>query len=112
MKIFLDDQWELPDRYPGKDWVCVRCVSDALALLRANKGGVTHLSLDGDLGEQPDELQGPNLTEALAELYFTFGEDCWPTELLQFHSRNPVKITAMRADSKNSQYNPRPWIVR
>ena len=78
VRLFLDDQWDLPDRYPGSGWTCVRTVQEAQAILRFYRGRVTHLSLDSDLGA-PDGLEGPDLTAWLSAEYFVDGNDFWPT---------------------------------
>lgn len=111
VKIFLDDQWDLPDRYPGDEWTCVRTVQEARALLRFYAGKVTHLSLDSDLGAT-DGLEGPDLTAWLAQVYFLEGNDFWPTESITIHSRNSQGRKLMELDITNPRYNPRPEILR
>lgn len=109
MKLFMDDQWELPDRYRGTEWTYARTVEEAMGLLRANKGKVTHLSLDSDLGE--GNLEGPALTAWLSEEYFANGEDFWPTEEIHIHSRNSQGRKKMCLDINNPRYNPRPEML-
>lgn len=97
MKVFLDDEWEQPDRYPGDSWICVRTVEDARFLLVRNRGKVTHLSLDHDLGT--GEFEGHHLTRWLLEsLNEEPSLDFYPTEEISIHSQNPVGKAAMEAD--------------
>lgn len=111
MKIFLDDQWFLPERYPGDGWCCAQTVQQAKELLDCFRGSVTHLSLDGDLGDEQIE-QGPDLVIWLCEQFYTECNDFWPTESLTVHSRNPAKREAMLSYAENRLYNPRPEIVQ
>ena len=107
MKLFVDDEWDLPGRYPGDDWVCVPTMRKAQFLLAAHQGKVTHLSLDHDLGLGE---HGTELTFWLSEEWFLNARDFWPTESCTIHSRNPVGRRLMRADILNPRYNPRPEI--
>ncbi|MCC6877068.1 MAG: hypothetical protein IT378_22375 [Sandaracinaceae bacterium] len=50
MKIFLDDERPIPSGWTGARWP-----SDVIELLE--KGGVTHLSLDHDLGDAEDAIR-------------------------------------------------------
>lgn len=113
MKIFLDDQWDLPGRNPGDGWVCVRTARECVDLLRANIGNVTHLSLDSDLGfkypENPEygEViigEGPDVTAWLA-MNVIEGIDFWPTEVITIHSRNSQGRAKMESDIR--RYCPR-----
>jgi hypothetical protein len=113
MKIFLDDQWELPGRNPGEGWVCVRTAKECVDLLQQNQGRVTHLSLDSDLGfEYPDVRdygdfiigEGPDVTMWLAMNTARF-VDFWPTEFITIHSRNSQGRAKMESDIR--RYCPR-----
>ncbi len=110
MKVFLDDQWPLPGRYPGDGWHCVSTVAQAKEILCYFRGRITHLSLDGDLGDDQIE-QGPDLVLWLCEQFYADGNDFWPIESLTVHSRNPAKRDAMLAYARNLSYNPRTHIV-
>jgi len=111
VRVFLDDQWDLPDRYPGSGWTCVRTVQEAQAILRFYRGRVTHLSLDSDLGA-PDGLEGPDLTAWLSAEYFVDGNDFWPTGVITVHSRNSQGRAKMEGDIKNPRCNPRPYTFK
>lgn len=110
MKLFVDDEWELPGRYPGDDWVCVKTVAEAIAVLTIMEKRVTHLSLDSDLGTGIADEEGPAITAWLSEQWYCNGQDFWPTESCKIHSRNPNGRSKMRADILNPRYNPRPHI--
>lgn len=112
MRLFLDDESQLPGRNPGPGWVCVGTVVEAKLYLQEFKGQVTHLSLDSDLGTGIDDNDGPSLTYWLSEQWFVNGEDFWPTESCTIHSRNPNGRARMRADILNPRYNPRPEIFQ
>lgn len=111
VQVFLDDQWDLSDRYPGSGWTCVRTVQEAKALLQFYQGRVTRLSLDSDLGA-PDGLEGPDLTAWLSEMYFLEGQDFWPSGVVSIHSRNSQGRAKMEGDIKNPRCNPRPYIYK
>lgn len=108
-KLFVDDEWTLPGRFPGCDWICVANIEEAKRVLIQNKGKITHLSLDSDLG-LGDGKEGPDLTAWLSEEWFLNGNDYWPTESLTIHSRNSQGRARMKDDCQNSRYNPRTWI--
>jgi hypothetical protein len=109
MKLFVDDQWELPMRFPGPGWSFVRSVAEAKLVLTANQGKITHLSLDSDLASD-DGLDGPDLTAWLSEQYFINSADYWPSYSIQIHSRNGVGRAKMESDIRNPKYNPRPHL--
>lgn len=108
MKLFVDDQWDLPDRFPGEGWTCVRTAEEAIGLLYLNKGKVTHLSLDADLGE--GKAQGGDAVAFLAEQWFRDLQDFYPTEELTIRSRNPVERKWFQ--QALLRWNPRPEIVK
>ena len=109
-KVFLDDEFLLPDRYPGDDWILFSRASDAIWFLELNPGQVTHLSLDSDLGTGNAESEGPAVTAWLSEQWFLHRKDFWPTESCKIHSRNPNGRAKMQSDILNPRYNPRPEI--
>lgn len=111
MKIFVDDQWEYPDRYPGDGWLCVRTFREAVEALMTHRGKVSHLSLDSDLGDVGTQ-GGPAIVEWMAEMWFTNQVDFWPTESLTLHTRNSVGRETMKAYALNPNYNPRPEIYQ
>lgn len=109
-KVFLDDEFLLPDRCPGEDWICFSKAFDVICFLEDYQGQVTHLSLDSDLGTGVAESEGPSVTAWLSEQWFVHGKDFWPTESCKIHSRNPNGRAKMQADILNPRYNPRPAI--
>jgi len=111
MKLCVDDEWDLPARYRGSDWIYCRDIHTALSLLRANAGCVTHLSLDNDLGNTEYGHDGQDLVKKLCEYYYADGCDCWPTECITIQSRNPVARKNMTADISNPRLCPRPWML-
>lgn len=84
MKVWLDDLREPP----GEDWVHVRTVTEAQIVLRSKK--VEDLSLDHDLGNQPDG-------DAIKLVLWMAEEDVWPKNRPTIHSRNPVGRENMNA---------------
>lgn len=81
MKVWLDDVRPAPE-----GWVLTRNVEEAKALLLA--GGVSHLSLDHDLGGD-----GP---DAYALCLWMAEHETWPSEWIGIHSMNPVGRDNMR----------------
>lgn len=82
MKIFLDDIRSIPRGYDG-----VRGYSDCIRLLSQNKGNVTEISLDHDLGELRN---GYDVCKWLVENEYYDG-----LERIILHSANPVGIKNM-----------------
>ncbi len=82
MKLYLDDTRTPPD----KSWTLVRTVEECKELL--NKGEVTDLSLDNDLGH--GFLEGRELVKWMSE------NDTWPTHKPKVHSANVVAASYMR----------------
>ena len=82
MKLYLDDTRTPPD----KSWTLVRTVEECKELL--NKGEVTELSLDNDLGQ--GFLEGRELVKWMAE------NDKWPPNKPKVHSANIVAAAYMR----------------
>jgi len=106
MKIHLDDQHfdvDAPDRNPGFGWELVSTVEEAKILLILNKGNVTHLSVDNDLGENTPE--GYTLIEWLCEEWFLNQVDYWPKNIV-IHSQNAVRRECMLAYIANPRMNP------
>lgn len=110
MKLFLDDQWEMPDRFPGAGWTFARTVTEAKQILIANQGQVTTMSLDSDLAAS-DGLEGPDLTAWLSGEFYQHNKDYWPTKAIYLHTRNSQGRSKMRSDITNPRYNPRPHIL-
>lgn len=81
MKLWVDDV-----RVPTADWVWVKNVDAAKYVLR--DGGVSHLSLDNDLGIPGIENEGRAIALWLAE-EAADGNDLWP-DVVVVHSANPV----------------------
>lgn len=119
-RLFLDDVREPADVYFGEGgkWVVCRDIEQVKLWLNI-KGVVTHLSLDGDMGQMEDD-QGimrdiPGGVELVDWMRHTGN---WPTEVCAVHSQNPVKAAVMRAlinqyfrkeekhDSKNTREEP------
>jgi hypothetical protein len=78
MKVYLDDVRPAPD-----GWVLVRTAHEAIAALEA--GGVTHISLDHDLGD--DGVNGTGYTVA-----------CWIEETVALRGFVPPEITIHSAN--------------
>ncbi len=87
MRIYLDDQRESPE-----GWVRAKTAPEAIALLAA--GGVTHLSLDHDLGEEPGVGTGYDVVTWLEEQVALHGFT--PPEL-DVHSSNAGARPKMEA---------------
>lgn len=60
MRLYLDDL-----REPPEGWIRVKTAPEAISLLAA--GGVTHLSLDHDLGDEPGAGTGYDVLVWLEE---------------------------------------------
>ena len=84
MRVWLDDIRPAP-----KDWVWCKTVTEAQIALRS--GTVENLSLDHDLGAQPDG-DGIKLVLWLCE-----DGRHWPKNKPTVHSRNPVGAENMMA---------------
>lgn len=82
MKIFLDDIRSIPSSYEG-----VRSYNDCIRLLEQNKGNVTEISLDHDLGEM---RSGYDVCKWIIEYEYYEG-----LEKIILHSANPVGIKNM-----------------
>ena len=80
MKVFLDDV-----RDPPPEWVLVRTAPEAIAKLKA--GGVTHLSLDHDLGDDMAFGTGYDVLLWVEEAVALRG---FAPPALAVHSANPV----------------------
>ncbi len=78
MKVYLDDVRPAPD-----GWVLVRTAREAIAALAA--GGVTHISLDHDLGD--DQLFGTGYDVA-----------CWIEEAVALRGYVPPEIAIYSAN--------------
>lgn len=91
MKVFLDDIRTPPD----KDWVLVRYPNEVVDLILA--GGVTHISLDHDLGND-DFGTGYDVILWLEEQVY-FDRVIPPT--ITIHSANPVGRKKMEDGIKN-----------
>jgi hypothetical protein len=90
MKIYLDDTRFPSDTYKSKGWITCRSVEQAMRLLRL--GGITHVSLDGDLGSDEKGGELPGGVELLAWMVAT---KTWPTDQVLVHSANGPKHTDM-----------------
>lgn len=90
MKIFFDDKRWPGDVYKSKGWIVCRDVESAMKLLRL--GGITHVSLDGDIGEYPDGSEMPGGLELLDWMVIT---KTWPTDQVLVHSANGPKHESM-----------------
>jgi len=86
LKVFLDDERRAPD-----GWVLVRWPDEAIKLLEA--GGVTHLSLDHDLG---DDLRGTGYDVLLWIEKQVVLQSFVPPEIT-IHSANPAARQRMLA---------------
>ena len=86
MKVFLDDERELP---PG--WVPARWPEEVVALLEA--GAVTELSLDHDLGDD-EHGTGYDVLLWIEEAVATRG---FVPPKLRVHSANPSARSKMEA---------------
>lgn len=97
-KLFLDDVRDVNDIYPGEggQWVLCRTIEEVQLWLKM-KGVVTHLSLDGDMGQMEDEKgvmrDIPGGVELMDWMRATGN---WPTVAINVHSQNPVKARIMR----------------
>lgn len=94
IKVFLDDDTAAPERqkdFRGYD-VWVTTPEEAIALLR--KGNVSHISLDHDLGLEPDTRNGYMVAAWIEQ---AAAEGSIPRLMWRCHSRNPVGKDNMRA---------------
>ena len=91
MKLFLDDKRCPGDTYKSKGWITCRSVEQAMRLLRL--GGITHISLDGDLGSDEKGGELPGGVELLQWMIMT---KTWPTDQVLVHSDNGPKADEMR----------------
>lgn len=80
MKLWVDDEREPPDR----TWLIARSVRAATELLRTWSHGITHLSLDHDLGDH----DGYSLVTWMESRVHYHGWE--PPDTLLCHSMNPV----------------------
>lgn len=87
MKVYLDDL-----RDPPEGWVLTKTAPETIALLAA--GGVTHLSLDHDLGEEPGVGTGYDVLTWIEEQVALHGLE--PPEL-DVHSANAGARPKMEA---------------
>lgn len=96
-KVFLDDE-RIPSSIHGDgaddEWTLVATVEEVFALLLA--GGVTHLSLDNDLGL--------NNKEGHTVIPWMMEHNCWPTEEVYVHSANPYWSKCMGDDIRRYYY--------
>ena len=86
MKVFLDDERVAPD-----GWMQVRWPEEVIALLQ--EGGVTHLSLDHDLG---DDQHGTGYDVLLWIEEAVVLQKFVPPEI-NIHTANPAARQRMRA---------------
>ena len=92
MKLWLDDQVNDPDtpsRHPPPGWLGVPSALEACRLL--SRGGVTHVSLDHDLGE--GRITGYTVARFIEK--WSFGGRLGPLQW-SVHSANPVGARKMR----------------
>jgi hypothetical protein len=97
IKVFLDDML-LPNQIyhtSNDEWVVVKTVDEVKELLKA--GGVSHLSLDNDLG--PDQQEGYTIVNWMIE------NSIWPTEEVYIHSHNVVRKKYMIDSVKRYYYD-------
>ncbi len=88
MRVYLDDVRQEPD-----GWTRAYTAPEAIALLEA--GGVTEISLDHDLGDQPGVGDGYDVVRYLEEKVHTDESFILPT--IHLHTANPVAWERMNA---------------
>lgn len=84
MMIYLDDERPTPE-----GWVRTYTVGQTIGFLLG--GGVTHLSLDNDLGDT--ELEGYRVLDWLEEE--VHDDPTFPVPIILIHSANPVRRAYM-----------------
>jgi len=98
LKLFLDDVREVNDIYPGEgsQWILCRSIEEVQLWLKL-KNVVTHLSLDGDMGQVEDDQGIMRDIPGGVELFDWMRETGnWPTTEIRVHSQNPRKAETMR----------------
>lgn len=85
MRVYLDDEREAP-----AGWTRVRTAAEAIALLQ--RGGVTKLSLDHDLGDEAANGTGYDVLLWLEKEVLTRG---YVLPAVTVHSANPVARSRM-----------------
>lgn len=88
--VYLDDERTTPE-----GWVRTYSVPETIELLK--KGGVTHLSLDNDLGE--GQLEGRHVAGWIE--FQTKDDPTFEPPDIQVHSANPVAASWMKAAIAN-----------
>ena len=87
MKLYLDDERPCPE-----GWVLATTASEAIS--RLDEGGVTHLSLDHDLGP-PEAGTGYDVMVWIEVK--TWYDPSWPIPEITIHSANPVGVDRMKS---------------
>ena len=91
-KLYLDDVRNPGDTYvDGGSWLLCRDIESCKRFLEL--GLVTHISLDGDMGQNKFGSDIPGGVELLDWMRMTKN---WPTKSIQVHSANPVKASQMK----------------
>lgn len=90
MKIFLDDLRPAP-----RGWTWCRTPAEVIDLLETNRGQVTDLSLDNDLGKIEGVMvpEGLTVVKWLQEQMVLYG---YPPVKVRLHSDNPEALRHMR----------------
>lgn len=99
IKVFLDDDIDAPKR---QEWaqgydIWVTTPEEAIELLK--KGNVSHISLDHDLGLEPDNRNGYMVAKFIEEA--AFNEEL-PSLTWRIHSQNPRGRQNMEAALRNA----------
>lgn len=98
INVFLDDLRVPGDVYKNPDeWVLVGNVDEVISMLQ--KGNVSKLSLDNDLGI--GQREGYEVVRWMIE------NDIWPLNDVFVHSANVVRSTEMKYDIDRYFYNKR-----
>lgn len=91
IKIFLDDILCPEQVYKSKGWVTCRNINDVMRFLRM--GGITYLSLDGDMGL---DNEGNDIPGGVELLNWMKASNTWPDCGIFIHSSSPIKKKQMQ----------------
>lgn len=94
MRVWLDDERPMP---PGYD-VHVRTAAEAIALIE--RGTVTAISFDNDLGSTEPNSEGRHVAARMEELAF---HDRIPPIECRIHTSNPVARQTIFASCRNAE---------
>lgn len=85
IRLWLDDLRDPAEHRPGEDWLWVKTVAEAIAVLESQP--VSHLGIDNDLGEGVPE--GYTLANWMGR------EAVWPSEEILVNTDNAARLTSI-----------------